>query len=319
MKIVILDGYTSNPGDLSWQSIERLGNCTIYDHTPAHLVVERAQDAEIILSNKTPISKAELEQLPKLEFIAVLATGYNVIDVKAAKEQGVVVSNAAGYSTASVVQHTYALILELLSKVGAHSKSAKEKHEWANQEHFSYTLTTVHELHNKTLGVIGFGTIGQKVAAVGAAFGMKILANRKKMDQTPPEGVAYVELDELLNRSDIVTLHCPLTSENHEMVNQTFLEKMRGMAILINTARGGLVHEQDLKEALLKGKIKGAGLDVLSSEPPALDNPLLSAPNCFITPHIAWASHESRARLIDITTSNIRAFLVGEPINVVHS
>ena len=317
MKIVVLDGHTTNPGDLSWHSIERLGTCTIHSHTPDDLVVDRARDAEIILTNKTTITKEHFKRLSKLEFIGVLATGYDVIDIQAASDYGVVVSNAAGYSTMSVVQHTYALILELLSKVSDHSHSAKKPSQWAAQEHFSYTLGSIKELSGKNLGIVGFGTIGKKVAAVGKAFDMNIIANRRDMSSEPPEGVVYAELNDLLQSSDIITLHCPLTKENNKMVNLDFLNKMQPQAFLINTARGGLINEQDLSTALLNGSIAGAGLDVLSSEPPPPDHILLDAPRCLITPHVAWASIEARRRLINITTSNIRAFLIGEPINEV--
>lgn len=317
MKIVILDGHTTNPGDLSWQPIERLGNCTVYEHTPPELVVERAHDAEIVLTNKSAIDRAHMDSLPKLEFIGVLATGYNVVDVAAAKDKGVVVSNAAGYSTMSVVQHTYALILELMSKASAHSHSVKEDDGWASQEHFSYTLGSVSEISGKTIGIIGFGTIGQRVGEVALAFGMTVLANRS-MEQRPPEGVEYVALDTLLDQSDIITLHCPLTPENQGMVNTHFLLRMKRSAILINTARGGLINEKDLYDGLNSSQIAGAGLDVLSVEPPSSDHVLLSAPNCLITPHIAWASIEARKRLIDITTRNVRSYLIGEPINVVN-
>ena len=259
-----------------------------------------------------------MEQLPKLEYISVMATGYNMVDTQAAKARGIVVSNAAGYSTQSVVQHTFALMLELFSKVGLHNFSVKEEKIWENQQDFSYTIGSISEIYGKTLGLVGFGEIGKNVAKVAQAFGLKVLANRKNQDTIAPEGIAFVSLDELVAQSDIISLHCPLTADNAQMVNADFLQKIKKTAFLINTARCGLIDENALAFALINGEIAGAGLDVLSTEPPNKNNPLLSAKNCFITPHIAWASFQARQRLMDILVNNTRAFLSGTPENLVN-
>ncbi|MBI1183158.1 D-2-hydroxyacid dehydrogenase [bacterium] len=318
MKTTILDGFTLNPGDLSWHDLERLSDCTIYDRTAAELIVERCREAEIIMTNKVPLSAETIAQLPKLEFINVMATGYNIVDVDAAKERGIVVSNAAGYSTPSVVQHTFALMLQIFNNTAAHSHSVKDEMRWAKGADFSYTLHPWHDLAGKTLGIIGFGTIGKKVAEVALTFGMKVLANRRNMDKEAPEGISYAGIEELLAEADVLSFHCPQTTETKGMVNEGFLKSMKSSAVLINTARGGLVDEQALANALNEGTIAAAGLDVLSSEPPAMDNPLLSAKNCIITPHMAWASKEARQRLMHILVENTRAFLMGEPQNVVN-
>ncbi|MFY0673948.1 MAG: D-2-hydroxyacid dehydrogenase [Bacteroidia bacterium] len=318
MKTTILDGFTLNPGDLVWHDLERLSDCSIYERTAQEQIVERCQNANIIMTNKVPISGETMDQLPNLEFINVMATGYNVIDTEAAKTKGIVVSNAAGYSTPSVVQHTFALLLELYNKTAAHSTAAKDEMKWASGNDFSFTLGSWHDLAGKTMGIVGFGTIGQKVAQVAKAFGMKVLANRRNMEGEDPEGVKYASIDELLSKADVVSLHCPQTAETYQMVNADFINKMKKSAILINTARGGLIDEEALAAALNNGLITGAALDVLNTEPPAKENPLLAAKNCIITPHMAWASKEARQRLMEIMIENTRAFLMGEPQNVVN-
>jgi glycerate dehydrogenase len=318
MKTTILDGFTLNPGDLDWHDLERLSDCSIYDRTAHDQIIKRCQNANIIMTNKVPISGEIMDQLPNLEFINVMATGYNVIDTEAAKAKGIVVSNAAGYSTPSVVQHTFALLLERYNKTAAHSHAAKDEMKWANGNDFSFTLGSWHDLAGKTIGIIGFGTIGQKVAQVAEAFGMKVLANRRNMEGEAPVGVKYASIDELLSRADVVSLHCPQTAETTKMVNADFIGKMKKSAVLINTARGGLIDEEALANALNNDHIAGAAVDVLSTEPPAKDNPLLSAKNCTITPHMAWASKEARQRLMEIMIENTRAFLMGEPQNVVN-
>lgn len=318
MKTTILDGFTLNPGDLDWHDLERLSDCSIYDRTAHDQIIDRCQNANIIMTNKVPISAETMAQLPNLEFINVMATGYNVIDIEAAKAKGIVVSNAAGYSTPSVVQHTFALLLELFNKTTAHSHAAKDEMKWADGQDFSFTLGPWHDLAGKTLGIIGFGTIGQKVAQVANAFGMKVLANRRNMESEAPDGVKYASIDEILSKADVVSLHCPQTPETTAMVNEEFIGKMKKSAVLINTARGGLIDENALANALNNDYIVGAAVDVLSTEPPAKDNPLLLAKNCIITPHMAWASKEARQRLMEIMIENTRAFLMGEPQNVVN-
>lgn len=319
MKICILDGYTLNPGDLSWHALERLANCEIHDRSAAQDVLERCKDAEIVMTNKVPLTRELMEQLPKLEFINVMATGYNVVDTVAAKEKGIIVSNAAGYSTSSVAQHSFALLLELFSKVGAHSNDVLTKNGWTSQEDFSYSLSPLRELKGKTLGLIGYGAIGSNVAQIAMAFGMKVLVNRRNMDSSAPEGINYASLEEVAANSDAVSLHCPFTGDNAHMINEGFLKQMKNSAVLINTARGQLVDEAALALALTEGQIAGAGLDVLSQEPPAKNNPLFDCPNLILTPHQAWASFESRKRLMGIIVDNVRGFLTNDPINVVNA
>ncbi|MCB0736340.1 MAG: D-2-hydroxyacid dehydrogenase [Bacteroidetes bacterium] len=315
MKIVVLDGYTLNPGDLSWEHLERLGNCTVYERTSPDQVVERCHDAEIVLTNKVVLDENVINQLPKLEYIGVMATGVNVIDVAYKKKKGITVTNAAGYSSIGVAQHTLALILASINKVESHHNWAREN--WSKHHDFSYTLNSISELNGKTLGLIGFGQIAQEVAKIAFAFGMKILVYRRQNNVEMPEGITQVELDELLSRADVVSLHCPLTPETNQMVNAKFLSKMKPSAGLVNTARGGLVNEHALAKTLNNNEIAWAALDVLAQEPPSDECPLLSAENCLITPHIAWASKESRMRLMDIITENIRSYFLGEPQNVV--
>ena len=314
-KIVILDGFAANPGDLSWGEIEAMGECRVYVRCDSEQeIVERAADAEIILTNKSVISRRVMEQLPKLKYIAVQATGYNVVDIQAARERGILVSNVPAYSTDSVAQLTFALILELMNRTGKYADAVAEG-EWRRRKDFTFSLGQSHELAGLTLGVAGFGSIGRAVAKIADAFGMKVLATAR----TPKESdiAEFVSTEILFSQSDIVSLHCPLTDDTKELVNEKTLSMMKKTALLINTARGGLVDEKALADALNNGGLAGAGLDVLSTEPPSADNPMLTAKNCIITPHVAWASLEARRRLIDVCAANVRAYLAGKPVNLV--
>jgi glycerate dehydrogenase len=317
--IVILDGYTINPGDNPWSPIEELGNCVIHDRTPSELKLERARDAQIILTSKCKLDAATLEALPDLKFISMLATGYNNVDVSAAGRLGIPVSNVPAYSTESVVQTTFALLLELANAVGVHDASVKAG-EWVRCPDHSYWKTSIVELDGLTLGIVGYGTIGRAVARVAAAFGMKVIAFAPRIPQesgsTP---VRFVPLEELFATADVVTLNCPQTADNEGFVNSGLLASMKPSAFLINVARGGLVNESDLARALRDGSIAGAGLDVVAHEPMLADNPLLNAPNCIFTPHIAWASLAARRRLMAIVAANVASYLSGAPINLVNA
>jgi glycerate dehydrogenase len=314
-KIVVLDGFTLNPGDLDWNGLREIGDVTVHDRTPDEEVVRRAAGAEILLTNKTPVSGAAIAQLPALRYIGVLATGYNVVDVAAAKSRGIPVANVPGYSTASVAQLVFALLLELTHRTGHHSQTVREG-RWAACADFCYWDFPLVELDGKTLGVVGFGMIGKAVARIAAAFGMKVIASTRTA--RVEAGVEFISVDEVFRRADVVTLHCPLTPETQGLVNAQRLASMKPEAFLINTGRGALVVESDLAEALNSGRIAGAGLDVLSVEPPRPDNPLLTAKNCLVTPHIAWATRAARARLMDTAVANVRGFLGGTPQNVVN-
>lgn len=318
LNIVVLDGYTLNPGDLHWSGLESLGNVTIYDRTSVDEIVTRAKDAQIVLTNKTPLHEDTLALLPQLQYIGVLATGYNIVDTTAAKEQGIIVTNVPTYSTQSVAQLVFALLLELCHHVQRHSDAVYQG-EWTNSVDFSFTKAPLIELANKTIGLIGLGRIGRQTAQIAEAFGMKVLAVGSGR-RTPPEvpGVKWVELDELLEKSDVVSLHCPLTPETDKMIDAEKIAKMKHSAFLLNTSRGQLVDEQALANALNSGRIAGAGVDVLSTEPPQVDNPLLSAKNCIITPHIAWATKEARERLMEIAVKNVQSFINGVPENIVN-
>jgi glycerate dehydrogenase len=316
MSIVVLDGYTTNPGDLSWEPLSVLAPCTVWDRTAPAEVIARLADAEIVLTNKTPLAAETLAALPKLRLISVLATGVNVVDVAAAKAQGITVCNVPAYSTPGVAQAVFALLLELTNRTGHHSDSVHAG-RWSAGPDFSYWDGTLVELAGLTLGVVGYGAIGSAVAAVGRAFGMQILGNRRSAQGPIPEGGEFVTLDRLFQESDVVTLHCPLTPQTAGLVDAARLAQMKPTAYLINTARGPLVQESPLLDALQAGRLAGAGLDVLSVEPPAPDHPLLRAPNCVITPHIAWATRAARQRLIAQSAANIAAFLGGAPVNVV--
>jgi glycerate dehydrogenase len=315
MEIVILDGYTLNPGDLSWEGIKSLGNCTFYDRTPPELTVERAKDAKVVFTNKVIINEEVIAQLPKLKYIGVLATGYNVVDMVAAREAGITVTNIPAYSTTSVAQMVFSHILNFAQNVAVHAKSVSAG-EWASSIDFSYWETPQMELAGKTIGIIGFGQIGQAVAKIALAFGMKVIFNNRSIKETALDA-KQIDLDTLLSESDFISINCPLTEENKGFINKSTIEKMKPEAFLVNTGRGPLINEKDLADALNNGRIAGAGLDVLSVEPATEDNPLPKAKNCYITPHIAWATFEARTRLMNIATENLKAFIDGEPQNVV--
>ena len=314
MKIVVLDGYGLNPGDLSWDAVSQLGELTVYDRTSSEEVIERSAGAEAILTNKTVITAEIMEALPDLKYIGVLATGYNVVNIDAAREKGIVVTNIPAYSTPSVAQMAFAHILNLAQQVQHHSEEVR-KGRWTNNADFCFWDTPLIELREKKIGLVGLGHTGFNTARIAIGFGMQVTAYTSKSSlQLPPE-IKKRTLDELFSECDIVSLHCPLTDETKELVNAERLRLMKPTAILINTGRGPLVNEQDLADALNAGKLYAAGLDVLSSEPPKADNPLLTARNCYITPHIAWASLEARTRLMDILVENIKAFQAGKPVN----
>ena len=315
MKIVVLDGYGLNPGDLSWDAVSQLGELTVYDRTSSEEVIERSAGAEAILTNKTVITAEIMEALPDLKYIGVLATGYNVVNVGAAREKGIVVTNIIpAYSTPSVAQMVFAHILNIAQQVQHHSEEVR-KGRWTNNADFCFWDTPLIELREKKIGLVGLGHTGYNTARIAIGFGMQVTAYTSKSSlQLPPE-IKKRTLDELFSECDIVSLHCPLTDETKELVNAERLRLMKPTAILINTGRGPLVNEQDLADALNAGKLYAAGLDVLSSEPPKADNPLLTARNCYITPHIAWANLEARTRLMDILVENIKAFQAGKPVN----
>ena len=311
MKIVILDGFTENPGDLSWDGLRACGDLTVYDRTPADLTA--------VFTNKTIISAEIMEKCPALKFIGVLATGVNIVDIKAASDRGIVVSNVPAYGTASVAQFTMALLLELCHHVGAHSQAVKNG-EWGSCPDFCFWKYPLTELAGKTMGIIGFGNVGRTVARMALAFGMKVLAysHHEIPGELLTDGIRSVDLEELYRQADVISLHCPLSEKNTGMINKQSIARMKDGVFLINTARGPLINEADLKEALESGKVGGAAVDVISREPAAADNPLLKAPNMIITPHIAWAPREARQRLMDITVENMKAYLDGRPIHVVN-
>ncbi|WP_303922132.1 D-2-hydroxyacid dehydrogenase [Draconibacterium sediminis] len=315
MKIVVLDGYALNPGDLSWEKMKTLGELTVYDRTTPEQTLERAADAEIVYTNKVILNREIIGRLPKLKFIGVLATGYNVVDTAAANDAGITVCNIPAYSTQSVAQLVFAHILHFTNNVALHAKSVSNG-EWASSKDFAYWLSPQTELAGKTMGIIGFGQIGQAVARIALAFGMKVIFNNRSKKTTDLDA-HQVDLDTLLETSDFISINCPLTSDNQGFINKTSIAKMKPTAFLINTGRGPLINEQDLADALNTGKIAGAGLDVLSVEPARPENPLPKAKNCFITPHIAWATLEARQRLMQIAVDNLKAFIDGQPINVV--
>jgi len=318
MKIVILDGYTLNPGDISWDGLKKIGDVTMYDRTSATQILERATGAEIVFTNKTPLSRETFNQLPALKYIGVLATGYNVVDTEAAKEKGIIVTNVPGYGTTSVAQMVFALLLELCNHVQFHSESVRQG-KWAESADFCYWDYPLVELAGKTIGIIGMGNIGSKVADIATSFGMLIIGNDKfKTDQSHRTNFRWAEVDQLLEESDVVTIHCPLFPETKGLINKERLLLMKKTAFLLNTSRGPVIVDEDLAEALNSGTIAGAGIDVLSVEPPAKNNPLFTAKNCIITPHIAWATREARTRLMDIAVNNLSAYLNGNPVNVVN-
>ena len=317
MKIVVLDGYCLNPGDLSWDFLSRFGEYTVYDRTPNELIVSRIGDAEIVLLNKTPISEETLAACPSVKLICVLATGFNVVDVAAARKRNIPVCNVPDYGTAAVAQFTFALLLELCHQVGHHGQAVREG-KWSVCRDFCFWDTPQMELAGKTLGIIGFGRIGRAVGKIAKAFDMNVIAYNRSQCEEGREVGRYVNLEELLATSDVISLHCPLTQENTGMINKDTISKMKDGAILLNTARGLLLDEQAVADALASGKLRGAACDVVSAEPMKLENPLRTAPNCIVTPHMAWAPKESRQRIADCTERSIRAFLEGRPINTVN-
>ena len=317
MRIVVLDGYTLNPGDMSWGELDKFGDLTVYDRTAPQDVVKRAADAEIILTNKVVIGKEQLEQLPHLRYVGVLATGYNVVDCDEARRRNVVVTNIPAYSTDSVAQMTFAHILNITNRVG-HYATCNTEGRWNGQPDFCYWDTPLHELSGKTLGIIGLGNIGMKVARIARDFGMDVFAQTSKDPASLPAGIQKTTFHGLLGVSDVLSLHCPLTQQTKGIINMENILKMKRSAIIINTGRGPLVNEEDMAEALSKGYIAGYGADVLEEEPPRHDSPLLHAPNAFITPHIAWATTEARQRLMEIAVKNVASFLDNTPENVVN-
>ncbi len=317
MNIVILDGYASNPGDLNWNALEQLGNVTVFPRTSEKEKVERAKDADIILINKVQMDAQTLDQLPRLKYIGVQATGFNVVDIKAAKERGIIVTNIPAYSTESVAQMTFALILSITNRV-EHYTQENRNGRWANNPDFCYWDTPLMELADKNLGIMGLGNIGKKVATIAHDFGMNILACTSKKADELPDYITKVSKDELLTTSDILSLHCPLTEDTYHFINDESIEKMKDTAILINTGRGPLVDEEAVAKALHENRLGAYGADVMTQEPPSANNPLFNEPNAFITPHIAWATLEARTRLNKMVAENVKAFIEGHPQNVVN-
>lgn len=318
MKIVILDAYTINPGDMSWERFEQFGELVAYDRTPDDLVIPRIQDAEIVFTDKTVIDRQVIDQCPRLRWIGVLATGYNVVDTVYAREKGIPVTNIPAYSTASVSQHAFALLLSLCNHVERHAQLV-DSGTWSACPDFCFWDQPLIQLSGKTMGIIGFGSIGRQMAHIAMAFGMKVLVSTGYPDPSlEGDSLRFVDQDTLLSQSDVISLHCPLTEKNKQLIDRSTIRKMKQGAMLINTARGGLIHEADLAEALRSGRLSGAGLDVLSSEPPSMDNPLIGLPNCIITPHIAWSSMESRLRLCEVAVQNLASYLAGGHLNEVN-
>lgn len=319
MKIVILDGYTENPGDLSWEGFESLGELVVYDRTGQEDIIPRIGDAEIVITNKTPLDSRIFDACPSIRYVGVLATGYNVVDIDAAKERGIVVTNIPTYGTAAVAQYTFALLLEICHHVGKHNDAVKSG-KWSECPDFCFWDYPLIELAGKTFGCIGYGRIGRSAGHLARSFGMKVLAYDLYQDKSlENESMRYVDLDTLLSESDVISLHCPLLPSTKGIINRDTISKMKDGVIIINTSRGPLIEEEDLKQGLCSGKIYYAAVDVVSAEPIAKDNPLLTAPNCIITPHIAWAPRESRKRLLDIAVGNLKAYLAGRPVNVVNA
>lgn len=313
-KIVLLDGYSLNPGDLSWERLEKVGSVKIYDRTEEGEIEERVGECEIVITNKTPITRELLERKPGIEYVGVLATGYNVVDIEAARDHGVVVTNIPNYGTQAVAQYVFALLLELCHRVAHHDRRVKEG-AWNSAKDFCFWEYPLVELAGKTMGLIGYGRIGQATGRIAKAFGMKVLVyDLKKIDE---EGLDLVDLDTLYSRSDVISLHCPLTEKNIGMINRDSIDKMKNGVRIINTSRGPLIDENDLAEALKDKRVAGAALDVLAIEPARLDNPLLKADNCIITPHIAWAPKEARERLLNIAVDNLEEYLAGKIQNKV--
>jgi len=314
---VVLDGHTLNPGDLSWDPLRALGDCVVHERTSRAELAARSADAELIITNKAALSREDILQCPRLRYIGVTATGYNIVDAGAARERNIPVTNVPTYGTRSVAQHTMALLLELTQHVGEHARSVRES-EWVRARDWCYWKTPLLELEGLTLGIVGYGRIGQTVARLAEAFGMRVITAVSSRAKELPRNIAVVELDHLFGESDVVSLHCPLSPETEQMVNAQRLARMKPSAFLLNTSRGPLIEQTALADALNSGRLAGAALDVLSVEPPGKDNPLLTAKNCLITPHIAWATRAARARLMDVAVENVRAFLAGKPQNVVN-
>lgn len=319
MKIVVLDGYTLNPGDISWEGMEAFGEVTVYDRTKAEEVVERIGDAEVVYTNKTPITKETMDACPNMKFIGVLATGYNIVDIAAAKEKGIPVSNIPTYGTAAVSQFAIALLLELCHHIGEHSDAVKAG-EWTSNPDWCFWKYPLVELAGKNMGIIGYGRIGQDTGKIAQALGMKVLAyDAFKRPELESDTCKYVDLDTLLAESDVISLHCPLFPDTEGIINKDTIAKMKDGVMIINDSRGPLIVEQDLRDALDSGKVAGAALDVVSTEPIQMDNPLLGAKNVILTPHIAWAPKESRQRLMDIAVDNLKCYVDGKPQNVVNA
>lgn len=316
-RIVVLDGYTLNPGDLSWAGLQRLGECSIFERTPPSQIISRAMDAEIVLTNKTPLDRAAICALPNLQYIGVLATGFNVVDTKAARDRQIPVTNVPAYGTQSVAQMTFAHILELTQQVGHHAASVR-KGVWSRCPDFCYWERPLFELAGAAIGIVGYGRIGKEVARLAQAFGMKAMAVRRSGTVGEENGVVFCSLERLLRQSDVVSLHCPLTPETHHLIDEKRLRLMKKTAYLVNTARGALVDETALAAALNEGRLAGAGMDVLETEPPRNGSPLCAARNCYITPHIAWATRSARERLLRTAVKNVESFLNGSPIHVVN-
>jgi glycerate dehydrogenase len=317
MKIVVLDGHTLNPGDLCWDALHALGTCEIHDRTPPGQVAARCADAEVLITNKALVPREVIAALPKLRFITVTATGFNIVDAAAARERGIPVSNVPLYGTRAVAQFTIAMLLELCHHIGAHSDSVRAG-DWVKSADWCYARTPLLELDGLTLGIVGWGRIGQATADIARAMGMKIIA-ASRTPKPPRDSVEFVDMDTLFRRADVVSLHCPLTPETKSLVNAQRLTLMKPTAFLLNTSRGPLLDEAAVADALNSGRIAAAGLDVLSCEPPKADNPLLTARNCLITPHQAWAARAARARLLETSVANVKAFLAGAPQNVVNA
>ena len=317
LKAVILDGHTENPGDLSWECIENLVDLTVYPRTEPQDVLQRAKDADILIINKVQLTRELIEQLPKLKFVSTLATGFNQIDGIALRERGISLSNIPAYSTNAVAQMVFAFILELTNQTAAYTADVK-KGNWSKCEDFCYWNKPLYELDGKVLGIIGFGKIGSRVAEIGKAFGMKTIAYTPSGKKEGYPDIEFTDLDSVLSKADYISVHCSLTDKTAGLINKDFIGKMKKSAYIINTSRGPVANEQDVKDALVSGNIAGYGTDVLSTEPPANDNPLLTAPNCLITPHVAWAAYETRLRLMGILKENIKGYLSGNPVNVVN-
>jgi glycerate dehydrogenase len=316
MKIVVLDAFAMNPGDLSWDALSQLGETAIYERSSLEETKERITDADIVLTNKSILNEELINAAQNLKYIGVMATGYNIVDITGANTRNIIVTNVPSYSTASVAQLTFAFILELTNHTALYAESVKNG-DWVKSKDFSYHLKPIMELRDKTLGIIGFGQIGKSVAKIAIAFGMKVIASHKHPERDRMEGVTFVDEKTCFSDADIISLHCPLNANNQQFVNKELILTMKPTSFLINTSRGGLINEQDLAEALNEDIIAGAALDVLSTEPPKADNPLLDAKNCIINPHVAWATFEARSRLMNVVVNNLKSFLEGNPENVI--